>query len=182
MAVLKTFQKGDFIKYDYKALSFGIFDGEDLMPEFNYAKKYTLALYYDPSKYCQNDDGSGWGSRPVLEVSSFGKHCEKTVDTDKEDNFWKLCSEEEKELALKKMAEYGLRWDEKKLEIIDIGTEKVLYRIKVPKLEYHGEEVKPISKKLKGKLKKYIMGKNKVATTYPNSRYAYGGYYEDYYD
>lgn len=173
------FNKGDFLKYDTKPGSFVIFEGLDLMTTYQYNKKYSVAVYFDPSKYCENENGVGWGVRPVLEVASPAKHCEKTVDTLVEDYFWKRCTETEKQEALLKLAEYGLLWDEEKLELINIETKNVVYKIISPKLEYNGDVIKPIRGDFKGLLKSSVLSKN----TYTSTNFQFRNQnYEDYDD
>lgn len=176
MEAKKKFEKGDFLKYDNKPGSFAIFEGVDLMPEYQYTKKFSVAAYFDPSKYCENENGVGWGTRPYLEVAKPNKPCEKTLDTLEEDFFWKVCTPIEKELALATLEEYGYAWDEENLAIIDQVTGKVVHKIIVPKLEYNGDVIKPISEEYKKQLKDYAISKN----TYSCNNYGYrqGGYYQ----
>lgn len=169
MEQLKSkFSKGDFLKYTNKPNSFVIFEGVDLMPTYQYTKKLSVVVHYDPSKYCENENGMGWSSRPVLEVAKNGKQCEKTVDTYDEDYFWSICTDEEKEAAIQKLAEYGYKWDEESLSLIDIETGEIVHRIIVPKLEYNGDVIKPICSEYKELLSDYALSKN----TY-TSRQAY---------
>ena len=178
MAEARFFQKGDFIKYDYKKESFGIFEGVDLEPSYQYTKKLSLACFYDPLKYAENTDGiGGWSSRPVLEVAKVNKPCDKTIDTVKEDSWWKLCNEEEKEQALKRLAYYGYEWDEKNLQIINAETKQVIYKIISPKLEYNDEEIKPITEESKTLLKQAVISKNSYSRSYGGGGYYQGGYY-----
>ena len=189
----RIFEKGDFIKYttynsDNK-FRFGIFEGIDLEPTYQYTKKYSLAAFYDSYKYCSHmDNAVGWGYQPFFEVATNEKNCERTIDTDKEDSWWTICTDEEKEQALQILKDYGYEWNEELLAIVDIETGEIVHKIITPKLEYNGEEIKPINNELKDKLKKSVLSKNKATNyTYPNSNYAYGyhngcyPYNDDYY-
>lgn len=185
----RKFEKGDFLKYDNKPGSFAIFEGIDLMPTYQYTKKYSVVVFFDPSKYCENENGCGWGTRPYLEVVKPNKPCEKTLDTLEEDYFWKVCTPREKEMALATLEEYGYEWDEENLELIEQTSGKVVYKIIVPKLEYNGDIIKPISKGNKKQLKNYVLSKNTYSygNNY-NCGYRQGGYYQgdmyenEYYD
>ena len=95
----KVFNKGDFLKYStYNGaaegrVAFGIFEGVDLAPEYQYTKKFSLAAFYDSYKYCSNlNNGVGWGYGPSLEVATKDKPCEKTIDTLVEDSWWTVCT------------------------------------------------------------------------------------------
>jgi len=180
----KIFNKGDFIKYstynsanDSTKFAFGIFEGVDLAPEYQYTKKLSLAAYYDSWKYCNNlDNGVGWGYQPVLEVASQNKPCEKTIDTICEDSWWTVCTPLEKKRALEILAKYGIDWNEEEMTLTNVETGEILHRIIVPKLEYNGDVIKPICNELKTKLKTAVLSKNKTSysSSYPNRHNAYG--------
>lgn len=187
----KTFNKGDFIKYTVyngstvNKVTFGIFEGIDLAPEFQYTKKYSLAAYYDSWKYSSNiNNGAGWGYAPFLEIAMDDKPCEKTIDTLKEDSWWKLCTQEEKQNAIAILAAYGYEWNEELLAIVDTNTGEIVHKIIVPKLEYNGEIIKPICKEFKNKLRSSLVKKTNVAAATPCYRgnpYAHScdPYYDD---
>lgn len=166
----KVFEKGEFIRYINKPTSFGIFEGIDLDPTMKYAKKWSMVLFFDPSKYCQNEDGGGYSSKPVLEVAKGANPCPKTIDTDKEDYSWRICTPTEKKECIEKLAEFGLEWDEENMELVDIMTREILHKVFIPKIEYNGEIVKPVCHEFKKIMKKYVIAENKP--TYTN----YGGY------
>lgn len=167
--IKKIFERGDFVRYINKPNSFGIYEGIDLDPSMKYTKKYSLVLFFDPSKYGQHGDGGGWSSKPVMELPSDDKPCPKTIDTDKEDYSWRLCRPTEIEDAIKKMAEFNLEWDKETMSLIDTETGEIIHKVVVPKLEYKGNIIKPICEKFKKIIKKYVIKENK-----PN--YGYGGY------
>ena len=175
----KKFEKGDFLKYDNKPGSFAIFEGVDLMPSYSYTKKLSVMVYFDPSKYCQNENGVGWSSRPYLEVATDNKPCEKTVDTYEEDYFWKVCSPLEKEMALATLEEYGYEWDETNLTLKEQATGKIVHKIIIPKLEYNGDIIKPITEERKNHLHKYAISKNTYS--YSGGGGGYGCYRNGYY-
>jgi len=176
----RKFERGDFLKYENKPGSFAIFEGVDLMPTYQYTKKLSVVAFFDPSKYCEGENGCGWGSRPFLEIARDNKPCEKTVDTFEEDYFWKVCTPNEKEMALATLEEYGYEWDEEKLALIDKFTNKIIHKIIVPKLEYDGTIIKPMSQNHKKCLKDYITTKNSYS--YGSYGYQQYGYYDDYYE
>lgn len=181
----KFFNKGDFVKYvtfnkDKEKVTFGIFEGVDLAPQWQYAKKYSLVAYYDSYQYCSNPNiGGAWEYRPVLTVASKNKECEKTIDTLVEDTWWKPCSEEEKKQALEILESYGYHWDEELLALVDMETGEIVHKIVAPKLEYHGDTIKPICSNLREKLKKSVLGQ--VKTSVNNTHYSYGRY-DEFYD
>jgi hypothetical protein len=171
--------------------TFGIFEGVNLTPEYEYSKKLTLAAYYDSYKYCNHvDNNIGWGYAPVLEVATKDKPCEKTVDTYVEDKWWSLCTKEEKEKAIEILEkQYNIKWDEENMALIDMKSGEILHKIITPKLEYLGDTIKPICSTLKSKLKKFVVSKNKNNYStggYPcyNNAYCHGMYddYDNFYD
>lgn len=181
----KIFNKGDFIKNINKPKAFGIFEGIDLDPSMKYSKKYSLVVYFDPSKYCKDEDGPGWSSRPVLDITQNGVPCEKTIDTLKEDYSWRVCNDEEKQQAIEKLEEYNLYWDEEIMSLVDKESGEILHKMIIPKLEYHGEVIKPIQIEFKSLLKNYIKKENKpsYSTSYNNNfsrgTYPHSHYYEE---
>lgn len=188
----RTFNKGDFVKYcvnnNGTKVTFGIFEGIDLEPSYQYTKKYSLLLYYDSRKYCnQSTNGNDWGYKPSLEVSLNGKPCEKSIDTLEEDTWWSLCTPEEKENAIHVLHSYGYEWDEELMSLIDIKTGEIVRKIIIPKIEYNGEIIKPITQTLKDKLKKVVKKKNTTSVYgyYPPCQsvhygHGYDGYYDDW--
>lgn len=186
----KIFNKGDFIKYstynsanDNTKFAFGIFEGVDLAPEYQYTKKLSLAAFYDSYKYCNNlNNEVGWGYKPVLEIASPNKPCEKTIDTVCEDSWWTICTPLEKQRALEILASYGIDWNEEEMTLTNVETGEILHRIIVPKLEYNGDIIKPICNELKSKLRTAVLSKNKASysSSYPNqyNAYGYNGYDE----
>lgn len=182
----KTFKKGDFITYDNKPGSFVIFEGID--NSTSSYKKLSVIANYDPSKYRQHDDGT-YRTSPFLEVATKDTRCEKTLDDEKE-TFWvRLCTPREKENALAKLEEYGYYWNEDLLALIDKETGEIIRKVITPKIEYHGEIIKPITEKFKKLLRMFCIETNRKKYSYQNdTRYQYGrywdecGYGEDYYD
>lgn len=184
------FEKGEFIKYTNKPSSFAIYEGINLDPSLVYTKKLSLALHYDPSRYCQDEEGGGWSTRPVMEYAKDEQPCPKIIDTDKEDYSWKKCTAKEKKECIEKLAEYNLEWDEENMQLIDVKTGNVLHKIYIPKIEYNGETIKPICQDFKDKIKKHIIDSNKPKytsysnqNTYPYNQPYYGrhhGCYEDW--
>lgn len=180
------FKPGDFITSSNKPTSFCIFEGVDVSTSSTF-KKLSVLVSYDPSKYCESD--SGYKMMPFLEVARSNKRCEKTVDTDESCYWTRKCSEVEKEEALRKLLEYGYIWDEENKTLLDSETNEVITKIHLPKLEYKGDIIKPISEKFKEILRMFCRDKNKkVEYSYPNSHYSrywdmYGeGAYDEYWD
>lgn len=199
MEEVKTFNKGDFVKYStYNStignkITFGIFEGVDLAPEYQYTKKFSLVAYYDSYKYCSNlNNDAGWGYAPSLDVATKGKPCEKTIDTLVENSWWSLCTPLEKKEAIEVLAKYGYEWNEELLALVDMNTGEIVHKIITPKIEYNGETIKPICDEYKNKLKKSIVNKTKPsysgANYSGNPRYGcygyngYGEYDEDNWD
>lgn len=184
----QVFNKGDFVKYEAYSngdkMTFGIFEGVDLTPDYQYTKKYSLVLYYDSKKYCSNlDNGVGWGYAPSLDIARDGKECEKSIDTLQEDNWWKLCTPHEKEEAIEVLARYGYEWNEELLALVDTSSGEVVHKIIVPKIEYNGEAIKPICEEFKYKLKETVLSKNKTtAASSPMYGYRNGDYCDECWD
>ena len=115
----ENFEKGDFITWINKQGAFGIYEGIDLEPSATYCKKFTLAAFYDPTKYV--DTPQGYRTVANLDVGTKEKPCAKTIDTYKEDYWWHKASEKEKEEALKILETFGYFWDEKTLSLREIN-------------------------------------------------------------
>lgn len=165
----KIFKKGDFIKNKQRNGSFAIFEGKD-STSANYAiKHYSLALYYEPKKYTCLGDGV-WGYVPSLEVSTPSNGCATDVDTDKEDYWWGLCTEEEISAALQIIYDNGYIYDRDAMTIINRKNGKTVRRLTTPQPSYKGEIIKPITIILKKALHSCIHFKR---SSYSSS---YGGY------
>ncbi len=158
------FKRGDFIKYKVynDNITFGIFEGNDVSFS-EWSKKYSLALYYESKKYCQDPEPSrGWDYREVLDTSNNTKHCAKVIDTLVEDSWWSLCDEKEKKNAIATLERLHYHWDEKNLTLTSTETNEVVYKIHIPQPpSYNGEVVKPTACDLKTKLKHAVKKKNK---------------------
>ena len=183
-----NFEKGDFLTWVNKPGCFGIYEGKNLNDSTTYAKRMTLIVFFDPSKYTETNDG--YKNVPFLDVSKGAHVCEKTVDTEKEDYWWHKANEQQKIDAINTLAEWGYYWDEEELALVEIATGEIIKRIIIPKIEYNGEIVKPIRQSFKDKLVDFVKLKNKPTTTtnygspsYPyygrGDEYGYEGYYDD---
>ena len=78
----KFFEKGDFVKYSTYSnsdkVTFGIFEGVDLEPQWQYPKKYSLVAYYDSSQYYPSTQyGGATEYRPTLNAPINHKPCAK---------------------------------------------------------------------------------------------------------
>ena len=173
------FEKGDFVTWTNKPGSFGIYEGNNLSESSSY-KRLTLALYFDPSKLIRLENGT-YEEVEHIEIASDDKKCEKTLDTEYEDYWWHKLTPTQYENAISTLEKLGYRWDEENLELINIETQQVVKKIFIPKIEYNGEIIKPITKNLKDKLNNFVKTKNKNTTSYyPN--YCYGQQYEEFWD
>jgi len=113
------FKKGDFITQMAYPKTFAIYGGQEFEP----IKKgdeidYSLICYYNPSHYTQNDDGT-WGDKEkILEFDLDGEStCEYTLQAS-DMAFWRLCTEDEKNNALRILAdEQKLAWDDIKCSL-----------------------------------------------------------------
>jgi hypothetical protein len=174
----KFFKKGDFITYDNKPGSFVIYEGID--NSTTSYKKLSVIVNYDPSKYRQHEDGT-YRTSPFLEVATKSARCEKTLDDDRETYWIRLCTPAEKEKAIDLLQENGYYWNEDLLAIIDIETGEIVRKIVEPKVEYHGEIIRPITEKFKKILRMFCVESNKKKYSYQND-YRYNGRYWDEYD
>ena len=181
MTTNNKFNPGDFVTFSNKKGSFAIYEGVDASTT-SY-KKLTVLLYYDPSKYTQTDEG--YKMIPFMETSKKNKPCEKTVDTD-ENSYWtRRCTAEEIDEALEVMREYGYLWDEENLAVVAADSGDVITKIRLPKIEYKGQVIKPMTEKFKKLLKFFCLEKNKKTYSYPDNYSRYWdmmGCYEDYWD
>ena len=175
----RTFKKGDFITFDNKPGSFVIFEGIDISTT-SY-KKLSVIANYDPSKYRQHEDGT-YRTSPFLEVATKFTRCEKTVDEEKETYWVRLCTEAEKGKALEKLAEYGYGWDEENLAITNKNTGELIRKVVEPKVEYHGEIIRPITEKFKKLLRLFCVESNKKKYSYSGTGYPYGRYWDEDYE
>lgn len=178
----RIFQKGEFITNTNKPTSFAIFEGIE-MESYGVNKKYSVIAAYDPSKYRELPNGGGWASQPYLEVATSTTRCEQTVDGDTESYWWKPCTPEQKEKAIATLEDYGYHWNEELMAIVDKETGEIVRTIVVPKLEYHGEVVKPITQKVKAFLLKVCKEINMKKYSYQTNYYS-GGYgcWDEYWD
>jgi len=177
METSRTFNPGDFVKRSNRKGSFMIYEGKDVSN--TYAKKLTLAVAYDPEKYMQKPNSYGYEYVPYLDEPKNGQACETTIDTDKEDNWISLCTQEEKEEAIEILEQYGYVWDEENLALVDMVTGEIIKKIYVPDNKYHGETIKPITNNSKDVLKKFCIDKNKKTySSYYNHNYQCSDYWD----
>lgn len=176
------FKPGDFITFSNKSGAFAIYEGVDISTTTY--KKLTAILTYDPAKYTQTTEG--YKMIPFMETSTKTKCCEKTIDTDESCYWTRKCTDEEVEEAIEVMRKYGYLWDEENLAVVAMDSGDIITQVRLPKLEYKGQIIKPMTDKFKKLLRLFCLDKNKkVEYSYPYSRYwgmdgEYG--YEDYWD
>lgn len=169
------FTKGEFITNTNKPGSFAIFEGIEC-ESYGNTRKYSAIAYYDPNRYMESPDGSGWGYQPFIEVATAKTRCTQTVDGG-ETYWWKSCSAEEIEEAFGVLHDYGYYWNEDLNSIIDRKTGEIIRTVSEPIIKYNGDVVKPISKKFKDLLK-YVCDK----ITEKKYSYQYQGAYRSMYD
>ncbi len=174
----RAFKKGEFITNTNKPGSFAIFEGIEC-ESYTTSKKYSVIVYYDPNKYCENDNGSGWVHKPHLDVATNSTRCDITVDGDTESYWWKPCSDKEIEKAIDILQSYGYYWNEDLLAVVAKDTGEIIRTVIEPKVEYNGEVVKPISQRLKELLKNVCDGIIKKKYSYQGT-YVYN--YMDFWD
>ena len=173
-------RKGDFIRSMGGNGSFYIYEGNETEAYPNaYFKRYSVIAYYDPNKYVKMEDK--WVTMPSLTVAKDGKPLDRTVDSNFENSTYSILTKEEKEKAMEVLAKYGYQWDDNTLTLSRMdGT--VVYQMKTPRIEYLGEEVKPINdanKRLLVKVCKSITREASCAT-YPNYQYQGNNYDSQY--
>ncbi len=170
--IKRRFERGDFLTKKNKKGSFMIYEGNNLSESTTY-KRMTLVCNYDPEKYVMGD--IGYEQRPHLELGSRNKPCVDTIDTEMEDYWISICTDEQKEEAIRILAEYGLFWNEETFELVDIETGELIRKIVIPDNKYYGQVIKTSSERFKELDKKYC--RKKLEPTY------YSQYYEEeYYD
>ena len=174
--VKHMFRKGEFITYTNKPGSFAIFEGIELDSSTS-LRKYSVIVFYDPKKYCENPNGCGWTSMPFIEVATSRTRCTQTAEP-YETSWWRPCTKEEKERALDILQEYGYYWNEELESIISKDTGEILRKIAEPVIEYNGEVVKPISSEMKTLLKRVCDEMTERKYSYQNaSYYCYGDFW-----
>lgn len=176
--VKRSFKVGDFIKRNNKQGCFMIYEGNNIS-DTSY-KRLTCLCEYDPEKYMMTD--SGYAHVPNLDIGTATKRCATTIDTDKEDYWITLCTEEEKRRAERVLLKYNLEWDEENLALVDIETGEIVKKIVTPDNTYYGQIIKPISEAFKAMLKKFCDSKNKVSSYSPQYGCGMGEYGWDGYD
>lgn len=170
----RFFKPGDFVKRNSKASGFVIYEGNNISETA--CKRLTVVCEYDPEKYKMTD--AGYAYVPVLDMGTNTKRCQTTIDTEKEDYWYSLCNEEEKNRAERVLLRYGYEWDAENLRMIDITTGEIVKSIKIPDDKYYGQIIKPMSDASKAMLKKLCVEKNKPS--YPAyDGPGWDGYYED---
>jgi hypothetical protein len=170
----RFFKPGDFVKRNSKAGGFVIYEGNNISETA--CKRLTVVCEYDPEKYKMTD--AGYAYVPVLDMGTNTKRCQTTIDTEKEDYWYSLCNEEEKNRAERVLLRYGYEWDAENLRMIDITTGEIVKSIKIPDDKYYGQIIKPMSDASKAMLKKLCVEKNKPS--YPAyDGPGWDGYYED---
>lgn len=155
--VKRPFKVGDFIKRNNKQGCFMIYEGNNIS-DTSY-KRLTCLCEYDPEKYMMTD--AGYAHVPHLDIGTATKRCATTIDTEKEDYWITLCTEEEKRRAERVLLKYNLEWDEENLALVDIETGEIVKKIVTPDNNYYGQIIKPISETFKAMLKKFCISKNK---------------------
>ena len=139
----RTFKRGDFLTYGNSIGSFYIYGGDIVDDPYvysRYSKKYSLLLSFEPRKYMKNANGD-WDWGEYFRVNDD----ERTINTDKEDFWYRLCTKDEKETALKIMNEHGYTWDEETLSVISIVTGEIIASAKEAEIIYYGDRIKPIT-------------------------------------
>lgn len=170
----RFFKPGDFVKRNSKAGGFVIYEGNNISETA--CKRLTVVCEYDPEKYKMTD--AGYAYVPVLDMGTNTKRCQTTIDTEKEDYWYSLCNEEEKNRAERVLLRYGYEWDAENLRMIDITTGEIVKSIKIPDDKYYGQIIKPMSDASKAMLKKLCVEKNKPS--YPAyDGPGWDGYYGD---
>ena len=177
------FKKGDFITWSNKPNSFAIYEGNPTSIGSS-LQNYSLIVFYDPSKYVKLEDGT-YGNKPVLEIGTPDKPCEKKCDTNRDNYWWTKCNTTQQKRAEEVLASFNLLWDNETSSLIDTSSGEIIRKIATPKNEYHGEVIKPIMKAFKEKLSKFV---NPQTTTqnynYPYNNWGYSENWDeyDYYD
>ena len=175
--VKRVFKRGDFLKKTMKPGSFMIYEGNNIS-ESAYNKKMTLVCFYDPKAYVKNEYGA-YVEGPELKLASKKAPCESTVDTEEEDYYTKICNEEEKQEAIKTLAEYGYHWNEETFELVDIETGEIVRKLLIPDDKYHGQIVRPVSTETKKLIKRCCIKKLPPSYNYNSGYGCYDGCYDD---
>lgn len=165
---MAEFKKGEFIKLNSDPRSFFIYEGIETTPyPQSYYKRYSVILHYDPFKYVKI--GDEWEQRPNLSVATEDKPLERHIESNMDGSTYSCLSQSEKEEALRVLKTYGYIWDEENLTLKrSDGT--VVKVIKSPKIEYLGDEVRPM-KHNKRKLLSKVCSSLTRASSYYGSNY-----------
>lgn len=126
-----NFKKGDFITHIKNPALFAIYGGEKTLinDEQGAFNEYSLMCYYNPDHAQTDEDGRVLEVRTVFEYSMDDTDGCGYVITDKNSdcNWWRKCTEEEKVVALKFLAEKkGFAFDEKTNKLRVLGQNERL--------------------------------------------------------
>lgn len=104
------FDKGDFITQESSPGLFAIFSGDVYEPTREGEEAYySLICYYNPSHFEQNSENK-WVCEKVFEYDlDNDETCEYTINVS-DIEYWRRCSQEEINSALKILADKGLAW------------------------------------------------------------------------
>ena len=99
------FEKGQFIKQSTAAVgSFAIFEGDVYEPTVKGGpNEYSLMCFYNPEHYIQDENGD-YKREYVFECDVDDDTCQYIID-DTDTPFWRVCTEYEKQEALRFLAE-----------------------------------------------------------------------------
>lgn len=181
MEIDAQFKKGDFIKYNLKDGEFVIFEGRRAKGEYSTMPRYTALLHYNPSHYHRNENNE-FVDEPIMEVSIDGKSVTKTLDTLKEDYWWKLCTPTEKEKCLDIISQYGYIWDEETLSLIDRETGEVLRTLADPEVKYMGQTITVGAARQNETAIRSFVSANTPSSSYGNYSYGSSPYYHSRYN
>lgn len=173
----EKFKRGDFI-FNNSTHAYAIYDGvEFLKDDYLHSKNYTLAVYFTPRKYQKLKDGS-WDYTEFFEVSTKRRRCTTSIDTDHEDFWWKIATEEQRNILLEAMEKNGYLWVEDTKSIINSASGDVIRVLKdlVLEIKYNQQQIliTPTEKK------RILLSAIKPTKGYSN--YSYPNYYEGCYD
>lgn len=172
----EKFKRGDLI-FNNSTRAYAIYDGtEFIKDDYLHSKNYTLAVCFIPRKYQKAKDGS-WDYAEFFEVSTKRRRCTTSIDTDHEDFWWKIATEEQKKVLLEAMKKNGYLWIEDTKTIVNSASGEVVRVLKdlVLETKYNQEQIliTPTEKK------RILLSAIKPTKGYTN--YPYSSCYEEYY-
>jgi hypothetical protein len=170
------FSAGDIVVSRYGERYY-LFEGKTVEKLNGSVTYYSVIAEYDPKKCTRTKEG--WGFVEHFDVASVTNQL--AIPSDREDVTYRLANEREKAKFLDILDSYGYFWDAKTSTLTEIDGGEVVHTVVMPKTEYNGEVISPLSGIHQEMLKNFCTEKN-MDHDYSHSYAGYGYNYHNYGD